>query len=77
MPASGTLSIALDVYAKHHHEWAQNHYGEYVVIRDRDVIPTFFSDYGDAFKAGIQHFGTERNFLVKQVSDSEPVYFVS
>jgi hypothetical protein len=56
-------------------EWLRDHAGAYVAIRDEEVAG-FFDSYGDAFAAGLQRFGPTRNFLIQQVWQSDPVYFV-
>lgn len=77
MAASGTLSTELGVFEQHRQEWSRSHPGDYVVIQDDVVVEGFFSNYAEAFKAGLQKFGVRRSFLVKQVWVTEPVYFVS
>lgn len=51
------------------------HEGKFVLISGEEVID-FFSTYEDAIKAGYQKFKLEP-FLVKQVSTTEPVLFIS
>jgi hypothetical protein len=46
------------------------------VIREDHILREFFDEYEDAFRAGIRQFGADRNFLIKQVWKTEPVYFV-
>jgi hypothetical protein len=53
----------------------RDHAGEYVTIRDEEVAG-FFESYGDAFTAGLRRFGSSRSFLIRQVWQTEPVYFV-
>jgi hypothetical protein len=65
------------VFQQHRDEWLRSHLGEYVVIQDDVVAEGFFSNYAEAFKAGLQRFGVRRGFLVKQVWTTEPVYWVS
>jgi len=50
------------------------HAGQFVVIGGT-TIAGFYSDYRSAFIAGVEKFG-RRDFLVKQVSGEEPVYFI-
>ena len=59
------LAVELDFYAAHKAEWLEQHSGKYVVVQDED-----------AFRAGVGAFGITRDFLVKQVLEHEPVYFV-
>lgn len=67
----------LKVFEQHRKEWWDVHPGKYVAIQDDDIAEGFFDTYADALKAGLQKFGVRRVFLVKQVSLTEPVYFVS
>ncbi len=53
----------------------KQHEGKFVLISGEEVVD-FFSTYEDAIKAGYQKFKLEP-FLVKQVSTTEPVFFVS
>ena len=77
MAPTGEFSTELKVFEQHREEWSRSHAGEYVVIQDDVIAEGFFSTYAEAFKAGLQKFGVRRNFLVKQVWITEPVYFVS
>jgi hypothetical protein len=77
MTVASPLKIELRVFEDHRWEWAQSHPGKFVVIREDTVVNQFFDDYEDAFRAGIQQFGAERNFLIKQIWKTEPVYFVA
>ena len=71
------LETELKVFEIHRWEWAQSHLGKFVVIRENNIVKGFFEEYEDAFRAGIQQFGADRNFLIKQVWKTEPVYFVA
>ena len=53
----------------------KQHEGKFVLISGEEVVD-FFSTYEDAIKAGYQKFKLEP-FLVKQVSTTEPVFFIS
>lgn len=77
MPTASEFESELRVFEEHRNEWSRSNVGKYVVIRDTEVIETFFNSYADAFSAGMQRFGVERNFLIKQIWISEPVYFVA
>jgi len=74
---TGSFSKELQVFQKHRQEWLRSHPGKFVAIQDSIIAEGFFNTYAEAFKAGIQRFGVRRNFLVKQVWVTEPVYFVS
>jgi hypothetical protein len=71
------FSTELEVFQKNREEWSRAHLAEFVVIQDRRVLDKFFDAYEDAFRAGLQEFGVSRNFLVKQIWITEPVYFVA
>jgi hypothetical protein len=77
MAATDVFSRELTVYEQHREEWSRSQPGEYVVIQDDVIAEGFFKSYADAFKAGLLKFGARREFLVKQVWNTEPVYFVS
>lgn len=77
MPDTGPFSEELRVFERHRRDWSQSHPGKYVVIQDNVIAEGFFDTYADALKAGLQRFGVRRNFLVKQIWITEPVYFVS
>jgi hypothetical protein len=69
------LLTELDYYAVHKGEWLSQQAGKYVVIKERQVLG-FFSSFPDAFKAGAVKYGLETDFLVKQIVEREPVFFV-
>ena len=73
---SDLLAKETKVFLDHHEEWLRGHVGEFVTIRDEEVAG-FFESYGDAFLAGLQRFGSSRSFLIRQIWQTEPVYFVS
>ena len=77
MATLGNFSLELTVFEKHRQEWSQSHPGDYVAIQDDVIAEGFFRTYEEAFRAGLKMFGVRRNFLVKQVWVTEPVYFVS
>lgn len=77
MELASPLETELRVFEVHRREWALSHPGKFVVIREDTIVKAFFDEYEDAFRAGIQQFGADRNFLIKQVWKTEPVYFVA
>ncbi len=79
MAPTSPLATELRVFEDHKRDrqWVQSRLGKFVVIRDETVVSEFFDDYEDAFMAGIKQFGDDRNFLIKQVWKTEPVYFVA
>jgi hypothetical protein len=72
---SDLLAKETKIFQDRREEWLREHAGSYVAIRDEEVAG-FFDSYGDAFKAGIKRFGAARNFLIRQVWQTDPVYFV-
>ena len=76
MTPTAQFSEELGVFERHRREWALSHPGEFVVIQDRQIVEGFFGTYAEALKAGLKMFGANRNFLVKQVWITEPVYLV-
>jgi len=76
MAPTGPFSVELKVFEQHRKEWSRAHTGAYVAIQD-EVIAGFFSSYAEALRAGLRKFGAQREFLVKQVWLTEPVYLVS
>jgi len=76
MADSGQFSAELRLFEQKRREWALSHPGEFVVIQDGVIAEGFFGTYAEALKAGLQKFGANRNFLVKQVWITEPVYLV-
>jgi hypothetical protein len=73
--AQTRLAAELEFYAAHKREWLEEHSEKYVVIQDRNVLG-FYPSFEDAFRAGVGAFGVTRDFLVKEVLEQEPVYFV-
>jgi hypothetical protein len=72
---SDLLAIETKVFQDHRDEWLRDYAGRYVAIRDEEVAG-FFDSYGEAFTAGLQRFGSKQNFLIQQVWQTDPVYFV-
>jgi hypothetical protein len=77
MADSALFSKELTVFEKHRKAWSRSHPGEYVVIQDDIIVEGFFNTYSEALKAGLNKFGAQRNFLVKQIWVTEPVYSIS
>lgn len=77
MALAAPLETELQVFEEHRQVWSLAHLGEYVVIQDGRVLDQFFDAFEDAFRAGLREFGVSRNFLVKQIWVTEPVYFVA
>jgi hypothetical protein len=72
---SELLATETKVFQARRQEWLREHTGAFVAIQGEDVAG-FFDSYADAFKAGLQRFGGGKNFLIQQVWQTDPVYFV-
>lgn len=75
--SAGNLSLQaeLDLFECHRKEWAAIHLGEFAVIGGSTVLG-FYNEYESAFRAGVQEFGVQKRFLVKQVWVEEPVFVI-
>lgn len=69
------LSAETELYEAHKREWLQSHRGKFVVIKDTALLG-FFTDFHDAYSAGVAKYGMETDFLVKRVVPQEPVFVV-
>jgi hypothetical protein len=69
------LARELEVYAVHKNEWLKGHPGRYVVIRGTEVL-NFYPTFDAAYSAGAGAWGINTDFLVKQIVEHEPVFFV-
>jgi len=69
------LESELRVFESHRQEWLRAHLGKFVVIGNGNVAG-FFDDYESALQAGLQKFGLNSEFLVKQVAAEEPIYLI-
>ncbi len=75
MPTNDPLDRELSLYEARKLEWSRNYLNQFVVIAG-DRVEGFHPDYESAFKAGIQAFGLQQQFLIKQICVTEPVYVV-
>ena len=69
------LAVELGYFAQHKSEWLAQKTGHYVVIKGSDVLG-FYSNFEAAFRAGAAAYGLSMDFLVKQILEEEPVFFV-
>jgi hypothetical protein len=69
------LSLETEFYENHKAEWLQNHRDKFVVVKGREVLG-FFTTFHEAYSAGVQKYGIETDFLVKQILPQEPVFEV-
>jgi hypothetical protein len=77
MAPAGLFSAENAVFELHREEWWRSHPGAYVAIQGDNIADGFFATYAEALKAALQRFDIRRDFLIKQVWETEPVYFVS
>ncbi len=75
MGNSQQLKTELAVFEQHKQEWVMNNAGQFVLIAGTTVAG-FYSTYEVAFKAGIEKFGLQGIFLIKQVWIEQPVYLI-
>jgi hypothetical protein len=54
----------------------KEHEGKFVLIHGNEVVD-FFAAYEDAIKAGYQKYGVDHPFLVKQVSGTVTVQYIT
>ena len=69
------LAVELGFYAQHKAEWLALRTGQYAVIKDSGLLG-FFPNFESAYRAGAARYGLETDFLVKQILEYEPVFFV-
>lgn len=69
------LEKEFSFFEQHRAEWAQRHQGEFVLVYDGREAG-FYEDYETAYRAGLQQFGMQGKFLVKQVCAVEPVFYI-
>jgi hypothetical protein len=75
MAEQSALAHELEYYAQHKGEWLRQKSGTYVVIWKDDVLG-FFPDFERAYTAGATSYGIDTSFLVKQIVEQEPVFFL-
>jgi hypothetical protein len=69
------LSKELDYYALHKQEWLKHHRAQYAAVKNSTVLG-FFPTFETAYQAGAEAWGIDTDFLVKQIVEHEPVFFV-
>jgi hypothetical protein len=69
------LAAELQVYALHKNEWLKDYPSRYVVIKGDEVL-NFYPTFEAAYSAGAGAWGINTDFLVKQIVEHEPVFFV-
>ena len=69
------LATELEYFSQHKGEWLAHNGGQYVVIKDATPLG-FYQTFEAAYRAGAGAYGLETDFLVKQILEYEPVFFV-
>lgn len=69
------LQKELAVFQRDRGRWIDNHFGDFVVIKNEEVLG-FYAQYEEALRAGYSKFGRVP-FLVKQVSITDENNFIS
>ena len=69
------LAVELEYYAQHKAQWLSRKTGHYVVIKDSAPLG-FYPNFEAAYRAGAATYGLDTDFLVKQILEDEPVFFV-
>jgi len=69
------LAVELEYFSQHKAEWLAHKAGQYVVIKENKPLG-FFPNFEAAYRAGAASYGISTDFLVKQVLEHEPVFFV-
>ena len=69
------LGVELDYFAQHKGKWLAHKTGLYVVVKDSGVLG-FYPNFEAAYRAGAGTYGPDTDFLVKQILEHEPVFFV-
>jgi len=69
------LAVELEYYAAHKGNWLRKYSGNYVVIKENTVLG-FYPNFEAAYRAGATTYGISEDFLVKQVLEHDPVFFV-
>ena len=69
------LAVELEYYAAHRGDWLRKYSGNYVVIKESTVLG-FYPSFEVAYQSGATTFGISTDFLVKQVLEHDPVFFV-
>lgn len=69
------LSAETELYEARKGEWLKSHRDEFVVVKGSDLLG-FFTDFHDAYRAGVEKYGIDTDFLVKRVVPQEPIFVV-
>jgi hypothetical protein len=69
------LTVETELYEAHKSEWLKSHRDEFVVVKGTDLLG-FFPNFHHAYRAGVEKYGMDADFLVKRVVPQEPVFVV-
>lgn len=69
------LAVEIEYFSRHKAEWLALKSGQYVVIKESTPLG-FYQTFEAAYRAGAGTYGLETDFLVKQILEYEPVFFV-
>jgi hypothetical protein len=69
------LAVELEYFSRHKPEWLVRKTGQYVVIKNGTPLG-FYPNFEAAYRAGAATYGLNTDFLVKQILEHEPVFFV-
>jgi hypothetical protein len=69
------LSEELSFYEAHKLEWLKTDRDRFVVVKGKNLLG-FFINFQEAYRAGVDKYGLDTDFLVKRVVPQEPVFLV-
>lgn len=69
------LNAELELYEANKSEWLRKHRDEFAVVKGSDLLG-FYSNFHEAYSAGVKEYGIDADFLVKRVVPQEPVFVV-
>jgi hypothetical protein len=69
------LAGELYLYEQRKSEWLLKHTGQYVVVKGSEVLG-FYAEFAAAYSAGTKAWGSNTDFLVRQVLEFEPTFSV-
>jgi len=69
------LTAELEFYEAHKTEWLKSNRDRFVVVKNEDLLG-FFVNFQEAYRAGVDKYGIDTDFLVKRVVPQEPVFLV-
>jgi hypothetical protein len=70
------LERETEVFNEHRAEWCKEHTGKFAVIQDDTILHPFFHEWEAGLRAGIKSFDLNRPFLVKEILETDRVYFI-